>query len=119
VVRSSPFKEGWIVAFDEITDRTTAESWRDRTLLLPENEVDPPGADEMFIHDLVGMRVDRASGELVGQVTEVFELPQGLLFEVSRPDGTTVLLPFNEQTVTAVDAEQRLIQVDPVDGLID
>ena len=45
VLRSTPFKNGWIVAFDGITDRTQAESWRDRYLLLPEHEVEPPGED--------------------------------------------------------------------------
>ena len=39
--------------------------------------------------------------------------------DVRRPDAKSVLLPFDEQTVTNVDAEQRVIQVDPIAGLID
>jgi 16S rRNA processing protein RimM len=119
VLRSTPFKDGWIVAFDRITDRTQAEAWRDRYLLLPEEEVEPPDEDEVFIHDLIGMRVVRASGENVGEVSEVFELPQGLVIEVQRSRGSAVLLPFNDQTVTRVDTEHRVIEVDPVEGLIE
>jgi 16S rRNA processing protein RimM len=119
VLRSSPFKGGWIVAFDGIADRTQAESWRDRYLLLPEEEIEPPGEDEVFIHDLLGMRVVRSSGEDIGEVSEVFELPQGLVIEVQRARGSVVLLPFNDQTVTRVDTEQRVIEVDPVEGLIE
>jgi 16S rRNA processing protein RimM len=119
ILRSSPFKGGWIVAFDGIGDRTAAETWRDRTLLLPEDEVEPPSEDEIFIHDLVGMRVLRVSGEELGEVSEVFELPQGLVIEVQRERAKPVLLPFNDQTVTAVDTEQRVIHVDPIDGLVE
>jgi 16S rRNA processing protein RimM len=119
ILRSSPFKGGWIIAFDGINDRTAAETWRDRTLLLPESEVEPPEENEVFIHDLVGMRVVRVSGEELGEVSEVFELPQGLVFEVERPGAKPVLLPFNEQTVAEVDSDARLIRVDPLEGLID
>ena len=119
ILRSSPFKGGWIIAFDGINDRTTAESWRDRTLLLPESEIEPPSENELFIHDLVGMRVERISGETLGEVSEVFELPQGLVIEVQRTGAKPVLLPFNEQTVTEVDSDARLIRVDPLEGLLD
>ena len=119
ITQSSPFKGGWIVSFEGIADRSTAETWRDRYLLLPESEIAPPSDNEIFIHDLVGMRVVRVTGEEIGEVTEVFELPQGLLMDVRRPDAKSVLLPFDEQTVTNVDAEQRVIQVDPIAGLID
>lgn len=119
VIRSSPFKGGLIVAFEGIADRSTAERWRERTLLVPAAEIEPPSDDEVFIHDLVGMHVLLSSGEPLGEVTEVFELPQGLLFEVQRPDAKPVLLPFNEQTVTDVDSTARVIRVDPVEGLID
>jgi 16S rRNA processing protein RimM len=119
VLRATPFKGGLIVAFAGIDSRTAAEAWRDRYFLVPESEVDPPSSDEVFIHDLIGMRVVRVAGDEVGSVSEVLELPQGLLIEVTRPGAKPVLLPFNDVTVTEVNAEQRVITVDPVDGLID
>ncbi len=119
VIRSSPFKGGLIVAFEGITDKTAADTWRDRYFLVPEDEVDPPSEDELFIHDLVGMRVVRISGDDIGEVTEVFELPQGLVMDVRRHTGASVLLPFNNHTVREVDAGSRVIRVDPVEGLLD
>jgi 16S rRNA processing protein RimM len=118
VLRASPFKGGLIVAFEGIPDKTAADLWRDRYLLVPESEVTPPGDDELFIHDLVGMRVSKG-GETIGEVVEVFELPQGIVMDVRRPDGKTVMLPFDDNTVTDVDAVARVIDVDPVEGLLD
>jgi len=121
ILRSSPFKGGLIVAFDGIDNRDAADSWRDRYFLLPSDEVTPPSDDELFIHELVGMRVVRAAegGQEIGEVTEVFELPQGLVMEVARTNAKPVLLPFNDHTVTEVDSERRVIRVDPVEGLLD
>lgn len=121
IVRSSPFKGGLIVAFAGIETRSEAERWRDRTFLVPESEVAPPLDDEVFVHDLVGMRVLHASGDEreIGEVTEVFDLPQGLVMEVARLGAKPVLLPFNEHTVTEVDAERRVIRVDPLEGLLE
>ena len=65
------------------------------------------------------MRVVHATGEEIGGVTEVLELPQGLIIEVQRVDAKPVLLPFDDHTVTSVDAEQRIIYVDPLEGLLD
>lgn len=119
ILRATPFKGGFIVAFEGIGDRSAAEAWRERTLLLPESEVEPPSEGQVFIHELVGMRVIHATGDAIGQVTEVFELPQGLLIEVRRAEGKPVLLPFDDKTVTEVNVAQRIIHVDPVEGLLD
>ena len=119
ILRSSPFTGGWIVAFDRILDRDGAESWKDRYLLLPDDEVEPPADGEIFIHELVGMRVTHVDGSDVGRVSAVLELPQGLVIEVARTGRKNALLPFNDQTVAEVDAAGRVIRVDPLEGLLD
>lgn len=119
ILRATPFKGGLIVAFEGIPDKTAADAWRDRYLLVPESEVSPPNDDELFIHELVGMRIVRTGGQDVGEVIEVFELPQGLVVDVRRPDGTTVMLPFDDHTVTDVDSDARIVTIDPIEGLLD
>ncbi len=118
VERATPFKDGLIVAFREIADRTEAERWRDRYFLVPASELTPPGAGEVYVHDLHGMRVVLADGNPVGTVKEVYDLPQGLMLEVDRGE-TTVLVPFDDRTVTAVDSAGRTISIDPLPGLLD
>lgn len=117
ITASSPFKGGYIVHFDEITDRDAADLWRDRFLLAPADELAPPGENEIYIHEIPGMRVELESGELVGTVADVFELPQGLTLDVARDRGS-IMIPY-DRVVTSVDREARVIRIDPPLGLLD
>ncbi len=117
VLSSRPFKGGLIVEFEGILDRTAAELWRDRFLLVPADELVPLGDDQVYVHELPGMRVELDSGDLVGTVVATYELPQGLTLDVQREKGT-VLVPY-DRIVTSVDREARLIRIDPPAGLLD
>jgi 16S rRNA processing protein RimM len=117
--RATPFKEGLIVAFREIADRTTAEQWRNRFFLVPGGEVPPLDEGEVYLHELVGMRALLASGEALGEVTDVYELPQGLAVDVRRADGKGTVLLLYEQSVLAVDRDARTLTVTVPDGLLD
>ena len=116
IVNASPFKEGFIVHFEGIADRGAADLWRDRYLLLPEDELEPLGEDEIYIHELPGMRVELESGEAVGTVAATYELPQGLTLDVQRAHDM-VLIPY-DRVVTAVDRDARVIRIAPPDGLL-
>jgi 16S rRNA processing protein RimM len=118
VEHAAPFKGGLIVSFREITDRTEAERWRDRYFLVPEAELSPPEDGEVYVHELIDMRVVLLSGEELGRVIDVYELPQGLTLDVGRGQGT-VMLPFSDRVVTNVDREARVITVDPPEGMLD
>ena len=117
LVSASPFKGGYIVHFEEIADRTAADTWRDRFILAPAAELEPLGEHEVYVHDLIGMRVELTSGAPVGAVIAIYELPQGLTLEVQRAHGT-VLVPY-ERIVTEVRRDERLIRIDPPAGLLD
>ncbi len=118
ITHATSFKGGLIVGFVEVKDRNEAELWRDRYLLVPDDELTPLEEGQVYVHDLPGMRVVLADGSDVGTVKDVFELPQGLVLDVDR--GTnTVLVPFDDRTVTEVDADARVIRIDPLPGLLD
>lgn len=110
----------WLVKLDVIADRNEAERWRDRYLYVPETELPPPAADEVYLHDLPGMTVVLAeSGHVVGEVEAWYELPQGLVVEVKKPDGALVLVPYIPTVVREVDVDARRVLLTPPDGLLD
>ena len=117
---SRPFKGGgWIVAFTEVVDRNEAERWRERYFLVPRNELGPIRDDEVYLHDLLGLEVVRAgSNERVGEVIDIYELPQGVMLDVRRADGS-VLIPFQREVVRRVELDARRLIIDPPEGLIE
>ena len=112
------FKDGLLVTFGEIADRTQADLWRDRYLLVPRDELEPPGEDEVYLHDLVGLEVQRTDGSVIGKVSAYFELAHGLLLEIRRPDDT-VLMPYRDEFVAEVDIEGGRLVIDPPEGLFE
>jgi 16S rRNA processing protein RimM len=119
---SRPFNEGLLVGFAEVPDRNIAETWRGRYLLLPADELPAPSDDQVYVHDLLGMRVELESGELVGTVLETYELPQGLALDVRRApprEKETLLILYDDRTIASVDKNSRVIVVTPPEGLLE
>ena len=118
IVDARPFKGGMLVKFAGLDDRNEAELWRDRYLLLPADQLTPLEEGDVYLHELEGMRVDLASGGTVGKVIGLYELPQGLILDVSREGKSTVMIPY-DHVVTKVDREARVLTIDPPEGLLD
>ncbi len=117
---AKPFREGLIVKFDQIPDRSAAELWRQRYLLVPTSELTPPQDDEVFMHDLIGMRVLTETGRQMGEVVALYEMPQGLTLDVKGAEkGSVILIPYRPSVVQEVDLDSRVITVDSTCGLFD
>jgi 16S rRNA processing protein RimM len=118
IVSARPFKLGFIVKLAGLDDRNEAELWRERYFLLPIEETSPLEEGEVYLHELEGMRVDLVGGATVGKVIGIYELPQGLILDVSREGKGSVMIPY-DHVVTKVDRESRVITIDPPEGLLD
>lgn len=104
--------------FEEVPDRTAAESIARAILWITEEDVQA-GAEEdaWYDQDLKGMAVVR-EGETVGTVREVQHLPAQDLLVVETPNGS-VLVPFVKEIVPEVDLVNRQIIITPPEGLFD
>jgi 16S rRNA processing protein RimM len=115
-----PVKDGWLLTLAEIADRTEAERWNGRHLLVPVEELPPPDEGEVFAHELEGMTLlDAADGRAIGPVVAWYDLPQGILLEFRTAAGTVASLPFVDEFVDEVDREARTIRVRLPEGLLD
>jgi 16S rRNA processing protein RimM len=118
VESSRPFKGGLMVSFEEIADRNAADLIRGRFVLAPFDELEPPGEDEVYLHELIGMSVALDSGERIGTVESLYELPQGLTLDV-RTDKGSVLVPYRPELIERTDQEARVVTVKSDTGLFD
>jgi 16S rRNA processing protein RimM len=118
IAQSKPFKKGLIVQFEELQDRDSAELWRGRYLLAPFSELPPLQEDQVYMHDLVGMKVQNLAGETIGAVTTFYELPQGLMLDIETPRGS-VLVPYRPEVIARTDIDTRTIVINDTLGFMD
>lgn len=114
-----PHADRFLVAFDEVKDRTDAEALRGTIL---ESEVDPEqaadGDDEYYDRQLVGMTVLDHAGRVRGTITSVMHLPAQDTLVIDAA-GREVLVPFVSDLVPGVDMEAGILTLADVPGLID
>lgn len=113
-----PMNREWLVRVTEIADRDIADTWRGRHLFADADTLPEADDGEVYIGDLIGMRVEVDGHGLVGHVRDVYDAPQGYILEVETATGRP-LVPFTDELVLSVDDEARTIVFAPLDGLFD
>ena len=115
---SKPYKQGWIVQFEELGDRDSAELWRGRYLLARFSELPPPEEDEVYLHDLIGMKAETMNGVPIGTVKTFYELPQGIVLDLDTPKGS-VLVPYRPEAIVRTDVAARTLVINDALGFTD
>ncbi len=107
-----------LVRFEELTDRTTAESARGLLLhaSVPADE-SPEDPEEFYDHQLVGLAAHGLDGGHLGEVTAVLHGAQDLL-QIRTADGRDALVPFVAALVPEVDLAGGRVVVDDRPGLV-
>jgi 16S rRNA processing protein RimM len=105
-----PFQEGALVTFAEITDRTIAQRWHGRFLVVPFEELPLPEDGAVYLHELAGMTVLTPDGDAAGTIRSYYELPHGIVLEIDTPTGGRDV-PFSEAFVGPIDRVARTIEV--------
>lgn len=118
-IRSARLHSGRaLLLFEGIDAPERVRDFHNWTLEVTEDNARELDDDEVFIHDLIGLRVLEQETEL-GRVEEAVEMPAGLMLVVRRPDGGTFDLPFVAALCTVVDVERGVIETDLPTGLVD
>jgi 16S rRNA processing protein RimM len=107
-----------LVCFEELGDRTAAESARGLLLYasVPADE-GPADPDEFYDHQLVGLAADDLDGRRLGEITAVLHGAQDLL-QIRTADGRDALVPFVSALVPEVDLAGGRVVVADRPGLV-
>jgi 16S rRNA processing protein RimM len=102
-----------LLGFEGINDRNAVEKFRD-VLLFSEVDINEEGFEEDDYHvlQLVGCQTYLVDGDLLGEVTEVLNLPGQDVLSIKTESGE-VLIPFVRQLVPIVDINAKRMTVIP------
>lgn len=112
-------KNNLIVKFKEIESIDEAELYKNCILSAEKSALPPLPEGIYYIADLMGCNVYGVSGELIGEVTDVFTAGAGNVYEVRAEKGKKLYLPANEGTVVCTDIDNKKIIMDIPEGLED
>ncbi|AQQ15546.1 Ribosome maturation factor RimM [Corynebacterium glaucum] len=111
-----PHQKRLLVSFEEIPDRTAADSLRGMKFYASPLERDED-SDEYYDHELIGLKV-HLDGAETGEVTGVMDTPNRKILEVAY-EGREVLIPFVMDIVPEVDLDEGYLEITPPEGLLD
>lgn len=115
-------REIWLLQFEEIPDRTGAESLRGTTLHLTADDLveeDDDDEDSWYEDELVGLTAVDPGGTAIGTVTGLQTGSAQDLLVVRLEDGVEAMIPFVAAIVPDVDIEGGRVVIDPPPGLLD
>jgi len=123
-----PEPHGWLAARPHkgrvlltvvgVADRTAAEAKRGAVVRLPPTSRRPLDDDEVWVEDLIGVRIRSAEGTLVGTVTGLIESAAHDLLEVETAAGDTCLIPMARDWLVELRMQEREIVMQLPEGLI-
>ena len=118
-----PHQKRLLVTFEEIPDRTAADSLRGMQFFAePLERADDADEDEFYDHELIGLKVfldEKTDGaEPIGEVTGITHTPARQILEVDV-DGKQVLIPFVIDFIPEVDLEGGYLVATPPEGLLE
>ena len=85
---------------------------------VPESERFPLPADHYYDWELEGCTV-KVGGDTIGKVNSVLKTGGAEILVVADNSGKELLIPLVDSIVVEVDAERKMIVVDPPEGLLD
>jgi 16S rRNA processing protein RimM len=96
-------KDHLVATFKGIATRNDAEKLNGIELYVPREKLPDIDDDEYYHADLIGLSAVTAANEPLGRVVGIHNFGAGDIIEIAPPKGATLLLPFTNAVVPAVD----------------
>ena len=108
-----------MISFDEITTREDAGRFRNQVVFVRTADLPPLPDDEIYLHQLMGLKVVQAENELLlGVIAEILETGANDVLVVRRENGPDLLLPDIDAVVLEIDLKIGVVRVNLLPGLL-
>ncbi|MDE5705190.1 ribosome maturation factor RimM [Muribaculum sp.] len=116
----------YIMALDDINNEREAAELTNHPLyvLTSDNiiiEDDTDGDDRgLYASDLIGFKViDDDTQQTVGEITDIDDSTENVLFIISTPSSATVYLPVADEFITEIDTDSHILRMSLPEGILD
>jgi 16S rRNA processing protein RimM len=106
-----------LLLVEGVGTRTAAEALTGAEVYADKDALRPLDADSYYVEALTGCAVVDEDGVRIGEVVGVLDNPAHDILRIVSPDGAELLLPMIDRFILSVNTEEKLVTVNPADGL--
>ena len=114
IVSSRVHKDFLIAQFKEVTDVNTAMILKNKVVSIDRNDAKLPKGS-FFIQDLIGASVRDESGNELGKLTDILDLPASNVYVVTGE--REILIPAVPQFIIKTDVDAGVVTVRLIEGM--
>lgn len=107
-----------LLTFEGFENINEVEKFRDGILKISEDQLGDLNEGEYYYHEIIGCHVATVAGEELGKVTEILSPGANDVWVVKGSGGKEILIPYIEDVVKKVDVKEKVITIEPMEGLL-
>ncbi|MBC7087343.1 MAG: 16S rRNA processing protein RimM [Tissierellales bacterium] len=108
-----------IIKFKNLDTLNESEKYKGKYIYVDETEKVSLPKDRYFISDLINCTVITISNEIVGKITDVITGNANDVYVVTNDEGKEFLIPAVKKFIINVDIYDKLIIIDPIEGMLE
>jgi len=117
VTHAREAKDHLVASFRGVTTREEAEKLNGIELYITREKLPATDDDEYYHADLIGLAAVTSANEPLGRVIAIHNFRAGDIIEIAPPQGATMLLPFTNAVVPAVDLANGRVVIELPDEI--
>lgn len=107
-----------LVIFDGYDNINQVENMKGGILKVPESQLGVLDEDEFYYHEIIGCIVTTVDGEEIGKISEILSPGANDVWVIKGEGGKEILIPYIEAVVKEVNVKEKMVIIDPIEGLL-
>ena len=108
-----------LVKFEGIDSVEEAEKLKNLQIKIDSDEVGELEENEFYFHEIIGCEVFDENEKLLGEIIEILTPGANDVWVIKGQNGKEILIPYIEDVVKKIDIENKKIDIEVMEGLID
>ena len=108
-----------LVKFVGIDSIEEAEKLKNLQIKIDSDNIGELEENEFYFHEIIGCEVFDENGKSLGEISEILTPGANDVWVIKSQNGKEILIPYIEDVVKKIDVENKKIDIEVMEGLID
>lgn len=112
----------FLITIEGVDSEEKAQYFTNRTFYILKSdlpEYDEEDEDGFYAADLIGYSIIDSDAGLLGEIADINDSTQNVLFVVEREDGSELFIPVVDEFIISIDSESKTIETSLPSGIVD